>query len=428
MTDIAPQETEKPYKSKCKELPAAPPVPKIPERGSCPQPCKCPTPPGGTPSSCFDDLIRDQSIVVKKADRAKAFVDELTAIQGKVTSAQVDFTQARFKDLRKTWKDQDKAIAELIRKLVCAVPCWECLLACRLCTQLVDIRALEDRLKGTGVLTKDVYSLPDLQAWHQHNVADMQARVDRIKLVLAAWENPSSTLGDVLDKNGKLIEDTQNIIATDPAKAVYDVFMTLLPRHWAIRPRDEGKAKDESHVKEWASEIDSQYIKFCQCKESQPKADEKSQQKDKDKDECDGSAPKPEVCRCDDGTPDDCCGPDVGVLSLRQRLVGPLPYIEDPSLFPEIICCLTKERLSPASELLATAQANLDATSAEIELVTKRIADKTNAIEATFRAELINPIDCSQYESKDQSKQDSPPSRPPEDNSGGYEQTDRTAN
>jgi hypothetical protein len=66
-------------------------------------------------------------------------------------------------------------------------------------------------------------------------MAQMQARVDRIKLVLTAWENPSSTLGDVLDKNKKLIEDTEAIIAKDSAKAVYDVFMTLLPRHWAIR-------------------------------------------------------------------------------------------------------------------------------------------------------------------------------------------------
>ena len=56
--------------------------------------------------------------VVKKADRVKAFVDELTAIQEKVKSAQVDYTQARFKDLRKIWKEQDNDIVELIRKLL----------------------------------------------------------------------------------------------------------------------------------------------------------------------------------------------------------------------------------------------------------------------------------------------------------------------
>jgi hypothetical protein len=425
MTDNAPHGTETNYKPRCEKLKDPPKVPTIPERGKCPQPCNCPTPPGGPPSSCLDDLIRCQNIIVKKADRAKAFVEELTAIQGTVTSAQVDYTQARFKDLRKTWKEQDKLILELIRNLVCGVDCWECLLECRLCTQLIEIRALEDRLNGTGVLTKEVYSLFDLQAWHQRNVANMQARVDRINLVLAAWEKPSDTLGDVLDKNGKLIEDTKNIIATDPAKAVYDVFITLLPRHWAIRPRDVGPKK------EWASCIDTRYIKICECKEGQQKGDEKSQdkgqQEGQDKGECDDSAPDPEKCQCDDGTPDDCCGPDVGVLNLRQRLVGPLPYIVDPTLFPDIICCLTNERLSPASEQLATAQANLDAATAEIDLVKKRIADKTGAIEANFRAELSNPIDCTQYQPKEQPKKEPPTTRAPEGGYGDHKQTNQTA-
>src|SRR5262245_12072537 len=400
MTNNAPHETETNYKSKCEKLPDPPKIPTIPERGKCPQPCDCPTPPGGPPSSCLDDLIRCQSIIVKKADRANDFVKELTAIRDKVTGAQANYTQARFKDLRKIWKEQDKLIVALIRKLVCTVCCWECLLECRLCTQLVEIRVLEDRLNGTGVLTNKVYSLFDLQAWHQRNVANMQARVDRINLVLAAWEKPSDTLGDVLDKNGKLIEDTEKIIATDSAKAVYDVFMTLLPRHWAIRPRDVGPNK------EWASDVDLRYIKICECKEGQQKGDEKGREKSPDKDqqkgedkgqdkgECDDGAPEPEKCQCDDSTPDDCCGPDVGILNLRQRLVGPLPYIVDPALFPDIICCLTKERLSPASDQLATAQANLDAATAEIDLVKKRIADKKSTIEDYFRAELSNPIDC----------------------------------
>jgi hypothetical protein len=441
MTSNVSHEAETTDKSKSEKLCDPPTVPTIPEGGKCPQPCNCPTPPGGAPSSCLDDLIRSQGIIVKKADRAKAFVDELTAIQGKVTSAQVDYTQKRFTDLRKTWKDQDKLIVELIRKLVCAVDCWECLLECRLCPQLVEIRTLEDRLNGTGVLTKKVYSLFDLQAWHQRNVANMQARVDRINLVLAAWEKPSDTLGDVLDKNGKLIEDTEKILATDSAKAVYDVFMTLLPRHWAIRPRDEGSEKDGK--KPWKSEIDPKYINICECKEGQQKGDDKGKDaqkaddkgqvaqsaddKGQDKNECDDGAPDPEKCRCDDGTPDVCCGPDVGILNLRQRLVGPLPYIVDPTLFPDIICCLTSKRLEPASEQLATAQANRDATTAEIELVAKKIADKKSAIEASFRAELSNPIDCTQYKKKEQPNKEPTPTREPEGGNGDHKRADHTA-
>lgn len=423
MTENTPHATETNYQPDCDELPDPDAVPTIPKGGTCPEQCDCPPPPGGTPSSCLDDLIRHQNIVVKKAERAKAFVGELTAMQGKVTSAQVDYTQARFLDLRKTWKEQDSAIVELIRKLVCAVDCWECLLECRLCKQLVEIRTLEDRLngppgddvKGTGPLTEQVYSLFDQQAWHQRNVVQMEARVKRITDVLAAWEKPSDTLGDVLDKNGKAIEETQNIIASDSAKALYDVFMTLIPRHWAIRPRDEGPNKV------WESKINVQYIKICECKEAQQKEDEKGQHQDEQKGQYkaqrDDGTPAPEKCRCDDGMPDDCCGPDVGILSLRQRLIGPLPYIVNPAIFSDIICCVTSQRLSPASEQLAAAQANLAASTAEIELVKKQIGDKTSAIEANFRAELGNPIDCSKYKKKEPP---TPAPTPPTTPEGGY--------
>jgi hypothetical protein len=342
-------------KKKCADLPPPPKVPELPKPKDCPQPCDCPTPPGGPPQTCFDDLIKAQSKLVTQADRAKAFVDELTAIQAKVVSAQADYTQARYKDLLKQWHDQDKLIVDLLQKLACGVPCWECLLECRLCLLLTDIHRLEQQLNGTGELTTAVFSLLDLQFWHQRNVAQMQARVDRINLVLGAWEKPSDTLGDVLDKNSKLIDDTQKNLAADPGQAVFDVFMTLLPRHWAIRPRSV------------TSGINTRFIN---------------------------------ICPCDEGTPDDCCGPDVGVLTLRERLIGPLPYIVDPADFPEVICCITSQRLAPASDQLANAQADLAAVTAQIEQTRSQITDKTNAIEASFEAELGNPIDCSQYKKK----------------------------
>jgi hypothetical protein len=381
MTEDAPttQEPSKPkshgdgYKNRCEKLPDPPPVPKLPPVKECPQPCCCPQPPGGAPSSCLDDLIKSQTRILKKADRAKDFVAELTAIQGDVTAALGTYTQARYKDLLKAWLDQDKAIVELVRKVVCAVPCWECLLECRLCPQLTEIRRLEDLLNGTGELTTQVFSLLDLQYWHQRNVANMQGRVDRIKNVLAAWKDPSAALGTALEADAKLIEDTQKIIATDSAKAVYDIFMTLIPRHWAIRPRDG----DAAH----ASKIDMRFVHICECSEG-----------NKD-------------CACDDGDPDDCCGPDVGILTLRQRLVGPLPYIVDPAQLPDIICCLTRERLWPASDQLAHAQAELAAATDDVEKTQTLIGDKTKAIETTFRAELPNPIDCKDYTPKKQPPQ-----------------------
>jgi len=428
MTDNAPQATETNSKPDCEQLPEAPHVPEIPKPGTCPERCDCPAPPAGEPQSCIDKLIRAQNMIVAKAERAKAFADELTAIQDKVKSALVDYTQARFHDLRKTWKEQDDAIVELIRKLVCAVSCWECLLECGICKQLVEIRRLEDRLygppgddaKGTGPLTKEVHSLFDQQAWHERNVAQMKARMQRITDVLAAWEKPSATLGDVLEKNGNLIKETQSLISSDSPKVVYDVFMTLIPRHWAIRPRDPGMEDD------WKSGIDEKYIKFCDCQQTpkpQMAGEGRTYGQGRDQQPGKETGNDKEKCQCDEGISDDCCGPDVGILSLRQRLVGPLPYIVDPAMFSDIICCLTNYRLSPASDQLAAAEADLAASAAEIELVRKQIEDKTAGIEANFRAGLPDPFECSKYQ-----KKKTPPTATTPD--GGYQgdtkQSDQT--
>ena len=355
-------------------------------------------------------------MIVKKAERAKVFADELTEIQNKVKSAQADYTQARFKDLRKTWKEQDGVIVELIRKLVCAVDCWECLLECRLCRQLVEIRRLEDQLngpprddvKGTGPLTQEVYSLFDQKAWHERNVAQMEAWMKRITDVMAAWEKPSGTLGEVLEKNGNLIKESQNLIASDSAKVVYDVFMTLIPRHLAIQPRGPGLAS------EWKSGIDPRYIRICECPQTPaPKPGEGgAANQDAGQQPCKDDGDEVE-CQCDDGMPDDCCGPDVGILSLRQRLIGPLPYIVDPAIFPAMICCITTNRLSPASDQLAAAQANLAASIAKIELVKKQIEEKKSGIVANFREALPNPIDCRDYTNKK-----TPPATPNQGNQG----------
>lgn len=370
MTDNAPtnqdQNTSAPPSGgpkKCEPLDPAPTPPELPPATECPQPCDCPTPPGGKPDDCLDKLIKCQAKIVKQADRAKALVDELTEIQGKVATAKTDYTQKRYTDLRKLWEEQDKAIAALTEKVKCSVPCWECLIECRLCPALAEIRNLEDRLNGTGPLTDKVYSLLDLQFWHQRNVAQMEARVKRIKDVLAAWEKPSSTLGDALDQDGKLLTDLPALLATDAPKAIFDIFMTLVPRHLAIRPRDATIAIKDKFI---------------------------------------------DICCCPEGAPDDCCGPDVGILTLRERLVGLLPYIVDPANLTTIICCLTKERLEPASTQLADAQANLAAVTAEIEQTTKAITDKTAGLEAAFKAELTNPIDCGPYK-----KKESPTNPPP---------------
>ncbi|SDJ22368.1 hypothetical protein SAMN04487926_13819 [Paraburkholderia steynii] len=412
----------------CANFPDAPTPPEIPKPILCLATCECPTVPGDDSQTCLDELIRAQNELVKKAERAQAFADELTDIQNKAKSAQTDYTKTRFEDLRKTWKAQDDLIFELLPKLTCAVSCWECLLECRLCKQLGQIRVLDERLNGptgwrldqggkkvagpqiTGPLTNQVYSLFDLQAWHQRNVTQLEARLKRIKDVLAAWEKPSDRLGEVLELNNQLIIDTQAVIASDPAKAVYDVFMTLLPRHWAIRPRDEGPKN------EWKSSIKTMYITICEehkdSKDPEPDCGQgkphDGKQDDKPNDTQDGkkddeTKPPKDGFKCDDSLPDECCGPDVGVPSLRQHLVGALPYIVNPDKLPWIIGCIAVTRLRPASDEFAAAQAKLAITTAEIEHTKKLIEDGIAALQTNFRAE---PIDCKAYTPKKETGKD----------------------
>src|SRR4051794_31912654 len=79
--------------SGCQPLPAPPdPPPGIRPRAPCTWRCECPETPGSDAPTCLTDEINKQSAIVATADRAKVYVDELTAIQGKITSALVDYT------------------------------------------------------------------------------------------------------------------------------------------------------------------------------------------------------------------------------------------------------------------------------------------------------------------------------------------------
>jgi len=74
-----------------------------------------------------------------------------------------------------------------------------------------------------------------------------------------------------------------------------------------------------------------------------------------------------DLCGSDKGDPDNCCGVDVGVLSVRiQELVGPQAYIVDPDRYMDILCCLVRDRYLPAKQQLAEAESNLAQINDEI--------------------------------------------------------------
>jgi hypothetical protein len=254
------------------------------------------------------------------------------------------------------WKTQDAAIADLISKLVCAVPCWWCLIECEICPLLYAIRDTGLKLNGDGTLTDNVYSLRDLRYWQDRNREAKKEVFDRIKQVLAAWEKPAQTIDKILTENAKLIEEIKKNLATDSAAAVYNTFMKVVPMHLAIKPRNV------------PTKIGETYTKFCEC---------------------------------DKGKPDDCCGPDVGKATVLQRLIGPQPYLVDPDNFFDIICCLAKERYLPAKDQLATAEADLAKTDLEITRAIADLEQKKASVFADFKASVVSPIDCEKYKRKE---------------------------
>lgn len=342
-----------PTDAKCQPL-VAPDPPKMPDPETCPQPCCCPPGPGGGGGTCLDPLITEQSQLADKAALAKDFADELRALQAKIISARTNYTSEKHKALLKDWQDQDKAIGKLAADVACSVGCWKCLLECRLCPQLNEIRALERKLNGTGVYAKTVDTLQEQAAWFERSRNERQAVVDRIKDVLAAWEDPAKVLEDALTADKALIDTVRGLLSTDAPGALYALFVQLIPTHWAIRPRGV-KSEVEDYV---------------------------------------------ELCTCGETPPDDCCGPDTASGTSLQRLPKPLPYLVDPNGLSDILCCLVTQRYLPAKNLLSEAHAKFENAKQEVERTIALIKSKTEGLEAAFKAELPTPIDCGPYRKK----------------------------
>jgi hypothetical protein len=263
-----PADQPKPPSGECQPItPPEPPVLEEPQKCEDP-PCNCPTPPPSTPN-CLEDLINEQSREITEAERAKLFKAELEALVKKAKLAKEEYTLDKYKELRDAWKKRDAEIVEVIRKLVCAVPCWWCLIECHICPLIYAIRYREQKLWGGGQLIDEVHSLYDLRYWHERNREARKKEFERIKAVLAAWEKPATTIQAVLAETQKILQEA-NFIAPDATKLVYDIFLRAVPLHLAIAPPADSGC---------VTGIAKEYTDFCLC---------------------------------DEGYPDDCCGPDVG--------------------------------------------------------------------------------------------------------------------
>jgi hypothetical protein len=357
------------HEKECAPLPQHTPPTLEPPR-PCPDPhadCKCPQPPPTT-SNCLEKLIERQLADIAAADKSKAFKTELDSFLAKFTGATQAYTRDKYVALVTEWRRQDAAIAELIRKLECAVPCWRCILDCYLCPLLNDLHYAQKWLYGDGHLYEHVHDLYDLQYWYLRNRSAKQRTVDRITAVLTAWTNPAATIDAALTLNKGLTDSSGKVIGTEPGKAIYDVFLRLVPLHLAIAP-------PAIHT-DMTTKISQKYTKFCEC---------------------------------DLGTPDDCCGLDVGERSLRQQLIGLQPYLIDPNHYFKLICCLVEQRYAPAKDALSKADADLAAIGERIKSNEAKLANGwAKTFETNAKGAIPSVIDCCDYEPAEVAAQQTP--------------------
>jgi hypothetical protein len=341
----------------CKDLPTTTPPTLQPPEHCPPSDCCCPKGPTSTPN-CLEDLIAKQAASIAAAEKAGKFKDDLAKLLDSAKKASQEYTKDKHDALVDKWVEADGQIADLIRKLVCVVPCWRCVIECHVCPPINDIKMAEKWLYGDGTLYADVHNLYDLQYWLTRDRDAKERLFNRIKAVLDVWAAPAKTLEAALQANKGLIVAAGTLLNSDPGKAVYDVFLKLVPLHLAIAPP---KGPD------WQTKIGKEYTQFCDC---------------------------------DTGTPDDCCGPDVGVWSVRQRITGPQPYLIDPNDYFKLICCLVQKRYGPAREALGKADADLAAVQSQIARYKAQI-DAVKDFEKNTRPTVPSAIDCCDYERHD---------------------------
>lgn len=350
---VPPKEDEK-----CETLPETkPPDLKGPEKCPPPDPCcKCPTKPDSTPD-CLDDLIAKQNVDIDATDKATKFREELKALQDKAKEARQAYTRDKYKSLVEEWVRQDKAIAELIRKLKCAVPCWKCILDCYVCPLFNQLHYAQKWLYDDGTLYTNVHDLYDLEYWHKRDKAAKERTFDRIKKILAAWEKPVATIEKILAENKSMHDAASAVIGTEPGKAIFDVFLRLVPMHLAIAP---------AAGPDTTTRIDKKYLDFC---------------------------------KCDDRKPEYCCGINVGELSFRDRLIGPQPYLIDPTLYFDLICCLVKNRYVPSQAAFSKAESDLIEVQGKIAGFEKQLApDWPKNLEKDAKGAIPSVIDCCEYD------------------------------
>lgn len=354
-----------PDEDKCCDL-AEPKIPDVNEPEPCPpSKCKCPTPPVTDLKCCgLDDLIKEQATIVFSAERAVEFKKALEVLLKSAKDAAAKYTRGIYDTLIDQWVKEDACVVELIRKLVCAVPCWRCILDCHVCPLLDSLHITETKLYNDTKYTDNVIDLYDRRHWLIRYTNAKKRQFERITSVMTAWSSPAETISKALTANKSLIDSSFKVIGTEPGKAIYDVFFKIVPMHLAIAPPETSK---------WTTNIDKRYTEFCECSK---------------------------------GAAEYCCGQNLGKLNLRQRLIGPQPYLIDPDKYFQLICCLVTKRWGPVKKTFDTAESKLKAVETEIANAEAQFKDGwIKSFEAAATGAIPSVINCCEYEHSDDSAQ-----------------------
>jgi hypothetical protein len=317
--------------------------------------CNCPTT-AATPE-CIEKLIEQQTTEIAAAEQATKLKEDLTALLEATKKGSEAYTCDAYESLIELWEKLDCRIAELLRTLECKADCWKCVIECNVCPLLHQLHYAEKWLYDDCSCYGHVYDLYDLQYWRTKDLGVKERRYSRINEVLTAWANPAETIAKVINENQTLHDNALDIVGKEPGKVIYDVFFKLVPMHLAIAP---------PRGSEWETRIDKHFTKFCECGH---------------------------------GIHDHCCGPDVGELRVRNRLIGPQPYLIDPADYLKVVCCLVEKRWTPAR--VARDQAKLHTLAIESRIARylgKITGDWKANFEAAARAAIPSVIECCDYE------------------------------
>jgi hypothetical protein len=359
--DPAPQPHGQQPDENCAKPPydkAPPPLTPVPE--ACTTRCACPPAPEPE-KGCLDDLIRAEAATAAIGEEAKKSKADLEGFLAKMKAASAKYTPEAYVDLVKRWQDNDKLICDVIRKLLCNVRCWWCVIECEICPLINAIAADERRLKGTNVLYPTANSLYDQRYWWWREREIQADAFDSVNKVMLAWQDPFTTIDAVLKANlaDATAAGTGKMLGPELNKLLYDVFFKIVPLHLAIAPpADTGVVTC----------VQKKFVELCHC-----------------------------------DTPnsvDDCCGPNIALPTVRERLVGRQPFLIKPEQFPNLICCLATNAYRPAKEALAKASAGFAAVDAEIASLKASIDARLKSLPADAKIRLGKPIDCKDYQPK----------------------------